>query len=345
MGAFASDVARQWLPSDWFPLTHAEAILDHPSLDLAAIVDSDASKLSVAQARYGCDGFSGFEEMLDVVKPELVCIATRTPGRAALIKRCVRAGVKAIHVEKPLCNSVLELNELEAELSSEQIFLTIGALRRHLSPYLTALDFVTRGDLGKLREIRVGFGPGPLYWTHPHSVDLMLWAARPQAVLSVQARLDKLDFDKSSGVVLNDPIVLNAVIEFKDGIIGHISQSGLGELTLECQDGAVVVENDGWVLKSRSRAGDDPYPHWKSVTPSRTSPFRGTTAALQQLVSCLKDDIGARSENSALKAEIFLGQRLLFGIIASHLEGGRPLRLSEIPQDLAVEAMTGGRPA
>ena len=53
------------------------------------------------------------------------------------------------------------LSTLEDILLSNSIHLTFGAIRRYLSPYLTALRLVESQVVGDIHEIQISLGPGP----------------------------------------------------------------------------------------------------------------------------------------------------------------------------------------
>ena len=51
------------------------------------------------------------------------------------IKDAINAGVKAIHLEKPICNSVKQLEELFSLVKNNDISLTYGTIRRYFDIY------------------------------------------------------------------------------------------------------------------------------------------------------------------------------------------------------------------
>ena len=57
--------------------------------------------------------FIDFDDFIKQTNPDLICLATRTNIRADLIKKISTYGINYVHLEKPLCNSVNELRELE----------------------------------------------------------------------------------------------------------------------------------------------------------------------------------------------------------------------------------------
>jgi predicted dehydrogenase len=169
MGAFTSEVIRQYAPACWFPLSHAEAIVAHSALSLDALCDRDGEAVARAAAAYHAPRtYTDPYLLLREVKPSLLCLATRTHGRAELIVDAVDAGVRALHVEKPLCNTVRELDAVAKVFDRDDIFVTYGAIRRQLSPYRAARALANSGVYGPLREIRVAAGRASLYGTNPH---------------------------------------------------------------------------------------------------------------------------------------------------------------------------------
>ena len=87
----------------------------------------------------------------------------------------------------------------------------MGCIRRYLLPYQQALKLVESGVYGKLQEIKINFGSSSLFWTHPHSIDLIIWAAGNRKLESIQAYLGKLDNNQKKNLIENDPEVLSSI--------------------------------------------------------------------------------------------------------------------------------------
>jgi len=347
MGAFESELLRRHAPHCWFPLSHVEAMRRHPRLHLRALCDREPEALAQAAAAHEVAAtYTRPEALLSEVRPALLGIATRTPGRADLIMAATGSGVRAIHVEKPLCNGVRELDALAASFAQHDTFVTYGAIRRHLPPYQLARDLVDSGRYGPLREIRVQLGSGTLFWTHPHSIDLILYAAGDRAVAGVQARLADLRAGRSRVEVESDPLVVAATLHFHDGVAGHITQ-GLGaDVVLSCADGEIAVRADGGTVEIYATGKDALYPTaapylgpWPAAGPP------GTLAPVSQLVDCLDGDSGARERNAVVKRHLLAGQRMLFAMLQSHLEASRIVDPMALDSDMFIHARTGGRHA
>lgn len=348
MGAFTSESVRRHAPAFWFPLSHAEAVLAHDRLLLKALCDVDAAAAERAAAAYGVDAtFTDVDRMLAEVQPALLCVATRTPGRAALIADAIGGGVRALHVEKPLCNGARELSELGALLGRPDIFLTYGAVRRFLASYRLAKEMVDSGQYGPLREIRIAMGgPGALFWTHPHSVDLILFAAGARQIAGVQARLAGVESASSPTEIESDPTVVSATVYFEDGVVGQITRALGVDFTLSCAQAEIVVRANGGVIEIHAPHDGSIYatakPYEPASWPSRPG---GTLAPISQLVDCLDGDEAAIALNATVKGDVLRGQQIAFAMLQSHLQGSRIVEPDAIDPAIFIHARTDGRNA
>jgi scyllo-inositol 2-dehydrogenase (NAD+) len=343
MGAFTSESVRRFSPACWFPLAHAEAIMAHPDLELAALCDADPANLERARAAYGnVPGYTDYRLLAEEVRPDLAGIATRTIGRADITQALHAHGTRAFHIEKPLCNSVAELEALTPLLESPDVFATYGTVRRFFHIYRAARDLVRSGRFGKLLEIRANFGAGALYWVQPHAIDLILFAAEGREVTGVQARFDRLDPGESPDEVLNDPVIQSATIWFDDGVAGHIGRAPGLDLVLSCELGEVMVASDGRGILIAEPRGEDPYlarEPWTGDVPGQGP--EGSLAPIAQLAACLAGDADAIAANASVKRDILRGQRLAFAMIDSHRQGSAIVPVPASPPPLFITARTG----
>lgn len=348
MGAFTSAGVRSHAPSCWFPLAHAEAIAAHPALRLKAVCDVDEESAHRAAVAHGAErAYTDVGLMLREVQPQLLSIATRTVGRAALIEAAVAAGASALHVEKPLCNSVAELERLRLLFARDDLFVTYGAVRRWFPVYRQARALADSGRWGALREIRVALGSGALYWTHPHSWDLMLFGAGKRQVASVQGRFADLRGTESRPRdVESDPRLIAGLVHFDDGVCGVVTQALGADFVLSCERGEISVRADGALLEAYDTPEGRAYPERRTLAPPvEAGECGGTLAPISHLVRCLQGDAAARLANATLKADIVRGQQIAFALLQSHAEGSRAVGLAEVDPDWFVAALSGGRHA
>lgn len=344
MGAFTSEGVKRWAAECWFPLAHAEAIAAHSDLELAGLCDASPDNLARAQAAYGNPpGFADVEALAAQVRPALVGIATRTIGRADIIETLYEAGTRAFHIEKPLCNSVEELQRLEAIFARDDVFVTYGTVRRFFHICEQARALVRFGRFGPLREIRANMGAGALYWVHPHSIDWILFAAEGRAVTGVQSRMGEIEAGERTGDVMNDPIVESASIWFDDGIAGHIGRGPGLDLVLSCEAGEVIVRSDGRCLEiAESRDGDPYFTRERWPHPPEGQGPQGALGPIAQLAACLAGDAQAIAANRIAKNDIIRGQGIAFAMVQSHREGSRIVEPGAVDPAIRVFARTNG---
>jgi scyllo-inositol 2-dehydrogenase (NAD+) len=333
MGAFTSPLMQKWAPSCWHPLSHCEAISTTSGIELSAVCDVDEALLSRVTALYPTTrAFRSHTDLIDQIAPDILGIATRTPQRPGIIEYAVSNGVRGLHLEKPLCNSLSELDRLQLLLESREVACTYGTLRRYIPIFALARGLALSGRFGPLQQIEVRFGAASLMWTHPHSFDLLLFMAGDADVSTVSARFAATE--RRGAQLDGDPIVRSVLVEFATGVTGLISQAGGNDVTLSCRDGAVTVESGGRRIRWReSSGGGDPYWDAQGVD-AFVGGEGGTRLAVERLVGALG---GTSPEHAAAdRRALLMGHRVLLAAVQSHLEDGRATRLDQLDPTLAV---------
>jgi scyllo-inositol 2-dehydrogenase (NAD+) len=345
MGAFTSESVHVWSPDYWLPLSHADAFELHPEIDLCGFSDVAPGALERACSAYGVRiGTNSLEALLEQAQPMLLGVATRTIGRSDIIETAAKAGVRAIHAEKPLCNTLAELDRLEALLARPDFFITLGTVRRYIDVFNVAAGLAKSGVYGPLVEVRVSFGAASLYWSHPHTVDLILHMAAGREIVGVQARLSNFESGSHQRQIQSDPVIDYATILFDDGVIGHIGRASGFQTELACKRGTITVLSDGPDIELLEYAEGNPYPVKRLYDgPVNLAQPQGSYGPVSQLVSCLQGDAAAIAANAVGKRDIVRGQRILFAMVESHLRGSAMTSLNDIGADMDIRAITGGR--
>jgi scyllo-inositol 2-dehydrogenase (NAD+) len=339
MGAFTSETMRRFAPAAWMPLSHAEAVVDQPSLELVGLCDIAPELLDAAAKRFSVPGYADYRQLLEGLKPALVTVATRTPERPDIIAAAVANGVRALHLEKPLCNSVAQLAQIEALFAAPNLACTFGTLRRYMPIYHRALELIGEEGFGGLIQLQVNMGKAPLMWTHPHSIDLLLFLAGDRLVKSVSARFAEDSFKRQGSRIDGDPIVTSILFEFDNGLIGTISQTGGCDVILAGNTGTIAVESDGRRLRIRGSEGNDVY--WDQYRlEEANSSSGGTRLALDRLVDGLQGNV---AQILVDKRAILTGQRLLLACCQSYLAGGAAIDPNELDPDLVITGRSGNR--
>ena len=344
MGAFTNPITEKYAPKFYLPLSHSNAILNHKDTNLVAFCDSSTFNLNKAAKQFNIyKTYESYKEMIDENDIDLLSIATRTNVRSDIIQYAFKKGIRAVHAEKPLCNSMRQLEELENIFEKEDFYFTWGALRRFFDVYKEALNIVKSNTFGKLVEIKVSMGSVPLFWSNPHSIDLILFYAEARKIKTIQAKLDELKCQDSIFSVMNDPIIKSCLIEFDDGVMATINQgNGCDIIHLTCERGEVSVTRDGHDFYTYSSSDDD-YPIIKYRDYQKKSKFTGTSAPINQLISCLKHNKDEILNNKTIKNDILISQKIMFAIVQSHIQKNTPVTIDEIDSDLHIAALTGGK--
>jgi len=335
MGAFPSQRIKKYGPKCWFPLGHIESLKEFSDIFLEAICDVNPLLLEKARDKYGIKHtYNDYNKLFSNHKIDLLCVATRTLERDNIIQAGIEHGIKAFHLEKPLCNSMKQLNKLESLITDNKVCISYGTLRRYLKIYQKAKDLVDSGKFGKLKQIQVNFGEAALFWSHPHSVDLILFFSGKRKIVSVQSHLSNVVAIRDN-VVESDPIIEQAMIYFDDGLVGNITKILGMDVVLGCEKGVIAVESNGEKIVIKQSFNDSPYLEYSKdlIIDSYNKP-QGTYSALSSLVNNLKN------KNYKKSQFVFLGQKILFGFVDSHLNNGKLISIEEVSDQIIVLGKT-----
>ena len=176
-------------------------------------------------------------------------------------------------------------------------------------------------------------------WTHPHSLDLLLFFAGDAPVRRVSARFAPGSVERQGSRLDGDPFVLSVLVEFENGVTGLIGQVGGCDVLVAGRNGVVSIESDGRRLRVRRSEGDDPYWDIHQVEEA-DAVAGGTRLALDRLVRGLN---GNAAQVLSDKRAILMGQRLLLACGQSHLAGGAAVDPNELDPDLVVTGRSGNR--
>lgn len=120
---------------------------------LADIVEENAvafqQELGLTEARI----FTDYQEMLRTVYPDVVSVCLWPHLHAQVVKDAARAGVHAIHCEKPMAPTWGEAREMTRLCSEVRVQLTFNHQRRFALPVMKARELLRAGTIGELQRI------------------------------------------------------------------------------------------------------------------------------------------------------------------------------------------------
>lgn len=114
--------------------------------------DTNAQRLEEMPAQIdGC--FSSWEEMCDLIEPDLVSLVTPNKTHAQLGKSILLRGLNVL-IEKPLATSVADVRELTTLANASRTNLHSGYLLRYHPSVCAAKEIIEEGKIGLLKSIR-----------------------------------------------------------------------------------------------------------------------------------------------------------------------------------------------
>jgi len=132
-----------------------------PQCDLVAVADPDekgraeaVQRLSNADKKKTPKPYADYRQMLDEVKPQIVAIGPRWLGEHRdMVQTAAERGCH-IYMEKPLCRSPQEADEMEAACKKYDVKLAL-AHQTAYSPKIQAVkDLIDGGKIGTILELR-----------------------------------------------------------------------------------------------------------------------------------------------------------------------------------------------
>ena len=194
---------------------------------LAAVCEaSDDLRRGLQQNYPDCRLFSSYQELLQESDITAVAIATPAETHADLVRAAVLAG-KDVFVEKPLCLSVSEGEELIALARDHKRILMVGHLLWYHPAILKLKEMIDAGELGRIQYIysnRLNLGK-------IRREENILWSFAPHDISVILGLLDEMPESVVShgGNYLHQQIadVTVSLLSFPNGIKAHIFVSWL----------------------------------------------------------------------------------------------------------------------
>ena len=160
---------------------HARVFGDMAGVELAAVVDSDPERVQKAVGGRPIAGFTGTEEMLRDVRPDLVSIVVPTQLHETVATAAIGAGANVL-VEKPIAATVDAARRIACAARSANVLLTVGHIERFNPAVRELKERLAAGQGGRVLQVkarRVGPFPhrirdvGVIHDLAPHDIDIM----------------------------------------------------------------------------------------------------------------------------------------------------------------------------
>jgi len=339
MGAEPATRLESQVPAGWLPMSHVESLRAVEDINLVALCDKNESVLKRWGSYHGVhDLYSDYRKLIDQVRPDIVTIATRTPVKGEIIRYASRNGVRGIYVEKPIANSIEDCRRILSEVKRANVKLAYGVNRRYHSVYRHARELIRDGEIGEIVEVIVEHGQAQLLWSHPHTVDLILFLTNSTQLLTIQSHCLPSTVETQSKLkVDSDPIIENAYFKFDTGITANIIRLGGHNVKIGGTKGNLVVHANGSFIQVDRKRPQHPAYYLDRQTIHSLPDQSATVTAMTELTQ----SIITNSQPPISHREIELGMQMLMGCVWSHLNGSKLLHADDIPSDLVVTGKYG----
>jgi predicted dehydrogenase len=132
------------------------AWLEFPeAVEVVAVADDDPAGLAAAAKRLKTDhAYADYRQMLDEAKPQIVTICQRWIDRhREMALECLNRGMH-VYIEKPLCRTLAEADELVAAAERTHARLVISHQTRYSPRIAVVKQLIADGKIGRVLEYR-----------------------------------------------------------------------------------------------------------------------------------------------------------------------------------------------
>lgn len=130
---------------------HAAGYRASPGAEIVALADINLDNARAFQAEYGGERlYADYREMLAKERLDIVSISTWPALHHDMVVDAARAGVKAIHCEKPMAPTYGEALDMVRVCEEQGVQLTFNHQRRFGAPFRRAKELLKEGVIGDL---------------------------------------------------------------------------------------------------------------------------------------------------------------------------------------------------
>jgi len=221
---------------------HLRVLLQHPDVEVVAVVDPDRAARERAVRTSGARGYGDMAQLVSEERLDAAIVAAPTMAHYDAARAALEAGVPLL-VEKPLAATVAEARELVDLAAATGVPLQVGHVERFNPAVAALVERLAGGALSRTFSIKTLRG-GPLperirdvgvavdLATHDVDIICHLAGARPERVYA----------EITQQVHTTHEDLLFALLRFSDGLVGLLD---VNWLTPEKQRRLVVLGEEG----------------------------------------------------------------------------------------------------
>jgi predicted dehydrogenase len=168
---------------------HADAFKLLDSCEMVACADIVEENAKAFAETYGVKGvYTDYRKMLAEAKLDLVSICTWMHLHEPMVLDACKAGVKAIHCEKPMADTWGGAKRMAAAADKAGVKLTFNHQRRYGEPFVLAKKMLDEGKIGQL--VRLECECGNIYDSGTHFIDMFSFFNGEKRAKWVLAQVD-----------------------------------------------------------------------------------------------------------------------------------------------------------
>jgi predicted dehydrogenase len=312
--------------------SHANAYKELEACDLVACADiSEENAQAFAETYAVPEVYLDYRQMLAEEALDMVSICTWMHLHEPMVLDACRAGVKAIHCEKPMADTWGGAKRMAAAATDAGVQLTFNHQRRYGEPFVMAKKLLQDGAIGQL--VRQECECGNIYDSGTHFIDMFSFFNGETKAKWVIAQIDYRRESLVFGAHCENQQVL--LTEYEDGVFGLVMTGAHGSRPVGCINKLMGTEGvievgvaDGPPIRYRI-AGDKEWTVPDTGGASIHGP-RFIERAIADVVECLL--AGRKCQLDAKNA--LIATEIIFGAYESSRRRGRvdfPLGIEDNP--------------
>jgi len=309
---------------------HAEGYQAAKGVDLVACADPlKESREEFAEKFEVKNVYSDYQEMLEKENLDIVSVCTWIKLHHDMVIDAVKAGVKAIHAEKPMAPTFGEAKAMQKACDDAGVVVTYCHQRRFETTFKITKELADDGTIGDLHRMEA-FSPNLLDWG-THWFDMLFFFNNQTPVKWVMGQIDASSPSEVFGVQVESSGL--STFAYKNEVMGMIA-------TGDEHGGRCAIRLIGTNGMLEIRAPDEPplrvltagSEGWKypDLSPAKGEITNGTTLATIDIVEALRE--GREPELSGRKA--LMATELIFATYESSRHRARvelPLDIEDSP--------------
>jgi len=305
---------------------HARGYAEAKDVKIVACADPSEENIEkLLEEQEVPSAYSDYQEMLKKENLDVVSICTWIPLHHPMVLDSVKAGVKAIHAEKPMAPTWGEAREMQKACDDAGVVVTYCHQRRFEARFRKARDLVREGAIGELVRLE-GFCSNLFDWA-THWFDMLFFMNEQTPVKWVLGQIDAPEPQTVFGVKVENSGI--SYFGYENDVIGMIAtgqeHGGRCQIRLMGTDGVIEIGvPEGGQLRML-RSGKS---RWE--VPKLKEAGNGTTLATIDIIESLRE--GREPELSGRKA--LMATELIFATYESSRRRAKitlPLDIDDSP--------------